>query len=162
LVCPLIATASYGASDPGPAKARNSNLQDVVREFATDWQSVSGFYDLPWSEARFDRMEALFKDWQERLAAAGFYALNQQGRIDYILMRNKIEHELAQLALNRKRLNEMEEILSFRVPIQKLERARLRMELVDSQAAAEDISALPDKIKKLRERIDKGKKKKDK
>src|ERR1051325_2572047 len=158
------------ASDsPRPAAAkpvdlksvRNSNLQDFVREFWADWNSVASFYDLPWSEARFDRMEAMFKGWNDRLVAVDFGALNQQGRIDYLLVRNKLEHELASLALARKRLGEMEQLLSFRAPIQKLEKARWRMESVDAQAAAAEISALPEKIKKLRERLEKGKKQKD-
>src|SRR5258706_6216966 len=137
-------------------KARGSNLQELVREFETDWRSVAGFYDLPWSEVRFNRLDTLFKGWQERLAGVDFEALNQQGRIDYLLVRNKLEHELGALALARKRLAEMEELLSFRAPIQKLERTRWRMESVDSQAAASEISALPDKIKKLRERLANG------
>src|SRR3954463_1110415 len=155
--------ASDSPSLPTPGKptvdlknVRNSNLQDFVREFSADWGSVQSFYDLPWAEARFDRMDALFKDWNDHLGAVDFNALNQQGRIDYLLVRNKLEHERASLALDRKRLGEMEQLLSFRAPIQKLERARWRMESVDAQAAAAEISALPDKIKKLRERLEKG------
>src|SRR5258706_10956556 len=142
-------------------KVRNSDLQDFVREFGADWGSVASFYELPWSEVRFDRLEALFKSWQTRLNSVDFESLNQQGRIDYLLVRNKLEHELGALALARKRLAEMEELLSFRAPIQKLERTRWRMESVDSQAAASEISALPNKIKKLRERLEKGKKQKE-
>jgi len=142
-------------------KVRNSNLQDFVREFSADWGGVASFYDLPWSETRFDRLESLFKGWNDRLLGVDFDHLNQQGRIDYLLVRNKLQHELASLSLARKRLAEMEELLNFRVPIQKLERARWRMESVDSQAAAAEISALPEKLKKLRERLEKGKKQKE-
>jgi len=140
---------------------RNSNLQDFVREFQADWGSVSGFYELPWSETRFDRLDSLFKGWKDRLTKVDFDHLNQQGRLDYLLVRNKLDHEVGSLSLARKRLAEMEELLSFRAPIQKLERSRWRMENVDAQAAAAEISTLPDKLKKLRERLEKGKKQKD-
>src|SRR2546423_14155511 len=157
--CPACAThgseAANSRSAPDLQKIRNSNFQDFVREFGADWGSVSSFYELPWSEVRFDRLERLFNGWQERLNGVKFDSLNQQGRIDYLLVRNKLAHELAALKLARKRLHEMEELLSFREPIQKLERARWRMEAVDCQAAAADISTLPDKLKKLRERLDK-------
>src|SRR2546421_6382987 len=163
--CSACATHASDASSGGATddlqKVRNSNFQDFVREFGADWGSVASFYELPWSEVRFDRLERLFNGWQERLNGVKFDSLNQQGRIDYLLVRNKLAHERATLALARKRLHEMEELLSFREPIQKLERARWRMEAVDSQAAAADISTLPDKIKKLRERLEKGKKQKD-
>src|SRR5438874_104682 len=163
--CPACATHASDASNNSKTietqKIMNSNFQDFVREFGADWGSVSSFYELPWSEVRFDRLERLFNGWQERLSGVKFDSLNQQGRIDYLLVRNKLAHELAALKLARKRLHEMEELLSFREPIQKLERARWRMEAVDSQAAAADISTLQDKIKKLRERLEKGKKQKE-
>jgi len=160
---PFRAQCSDDATPSGAIvkSVRNSNLQDLVREFTSDWRDVDGFYDLPWSETRFDRMQALFAKWQQTLAAIDFDALNQQGRIDYLLMRNKLKSELSDLALSRKRLGEMEELVSIRSPIQKLERARWRMEPLDSQAAALEISQLPDKIKKLRERLEKGKKQKE-
>src|SRR4051812_33008608 len=165
LFCPACAThasdASAGRATVDLQKIRNSNFQDFVREFWADWGGVGSFYELPWSEVRFDRMESLFNGWQQRLNAVKFESLNQQGRIDYLLVRNKLTHELAALKLARKRLQEMEELLGFRGPIQKLERARWRMEAVDSQAAAAEISVLPDKVKKLRERLEKGKKQKD-
>src|SRR2546423_13619907 len=156
---PACATHASDASSAGATidlqKVRNSNFQDVVREFGADWGGVASFYELPWSEVRFDRLERLFNGWQERLNGVKFDSLNQQGRIDYLLVRNKLAHELAALNLARKRLHAMGELLSFREPIQKLERARWRMEAVDCQAAAADISTLPDKLKKLRERLDK-------
>src|SRR5213596_540169 len=98
-------------------KIRNSNFQDFVLEFGADWGGVASFYELPWSEVRFDRLESLFNGWQERLSGVKFDSLNQQGRIDYLLVRNKLAHELALLKLARKRLHEMEELLGFREPI---------------------------------------------
>ena len=56
------------------------------------------------------------------------------------------------------RLAEMAELLPFRVEIQALEEARWRLEPLDSQAAAARLSKLPDQIKQLRERLDRGKK----
>src|SRR5438552_2942550 len=59
--------ASVSRSTAALQKVRNSNLQDFVREFGADWGSVTSFYELPWSEVRFNRLESLFKGWQERL-----------------------------------------------------------------------------------------------
>jgi hypothetical protein len=137
-------------------------MEDFIRRFETDWRGVSRFYDLPWSQARAGRMEKLFREWQDRLAELKFDAFDQQGRIDYVLIRNKLTSELNRLSLERRRLGEMEELLAFRAPLQELERARWRMAPLDAQASASTIAAVPDLIKKLRGRIDKGKKSKDK
>lgn len=144
------------SSTNGPAA--RGELADFIWLYQTDRNGVSRFYDLPWSEARFDRMEKLFKDWQGRLAGVDFDALNQPGRIDYLLLRTEIHSELSHLALERRRLKEMEELLSFRQPLQELEQARWRMEPVDSQSAATKISALAEQVKKLQKRVANGKK----
>ena len=129
-------TAARPAALPAVAE-----LGDFVRLYQTDRNSVSRFYDLPWSEVRFERMEQLYADWQARLAAVDFEALNQAGRIDYVLLRAEIRAELSRLALDRRRLAEMEELLAFRGPLQALERSRWKMEPVDGQAAATKIAS---------------------
>src|SRR5437762_4181035 len=112
LFCPACAIHGSEApnrrSAPDLQKIRNSNFQDFVREFGADWGGVASFYELPWSEVRFDRLESLFNGWQERLSGVKFDSLNQQGRIDYLLVRNKLAHERATLALARKRLHEID------------------------------------------------------
>ena len=141
------------SSTNGPAT--DGELRDFVLLYQTDRNSVSRFYDLPWSEARFSRMETLIKDWQRRLNAVEFDALNQQGRIDYLLLCVEFASELSRLALDRRRLAEMDELLAFRGPLQELEQARWRMQPVDGQSAATKISALAEQVKKLQKRIEK-------
>ncbi|MCX6903769.1 MAG: DUF885 family protein, partial [Verrucomicrobia bacterium] len=163
----LLVSAAVAASDgvaqapgarPDAALPVNGEFDDFVRLYQADAHSVSRFYDLPWSQTRFDRMEQFDKEWQQRLSAAPFDPLNQQGRIDYLLLRNRIEGELNELALERRGLAEMNELLTFRLPIQKLEQSRWHLEPVDAPASAGVVSALLDQIREIRQRVEKGKK----
>ena len=158
LVCSDVAPNLCAQSSDVKADARNS-LADLVRLYRSDWMSVSQFYNLPWSATRSDRIEQLYKQWQERLANSDFESLGQQGRLDYLLLRNKLAVELARLSLERRWLSQMEELLPFREALQHFERERWRMRPVDAQASAAKIAALPDQIKKLRQRLEKGKEK---
>ncbi len=145
-----------------PAKeSAGEELADFIRLYEADAGGVSRFYDLPWSATRFDRMERLRKEWLAKLEAVNFDALNQPGRLDYLLLRNKLTADLARGALERQRLAEMEELLPFRATLQKLEQARWQRQLVNAPEAATLISGIPDQLKKLRERIEKEKKAKD-
>ena len=134
------------------------DLSEFIQAYQTDRGGVSRFYDLPWSQTRFDRVEALDKEWQTRLAGVEFDSLDQQGKIDYILLRDELTSELAHQKLDRQRLAEMDQTLPFREMIQGLELARWKMGPVDSEAAAAKIASIPDQIKKVRERIEKGRK----
>src|SRR3954462_7565757 len=82
-----------------------SMLEDFIDRYETDRQQVSRFYDLPWSTTRFDRMEQVFTNWQQNLGNLNFEKLDQQGRIDYILLRNQLRAELHQEDIAKKRLS---------------------------------------------------------
>jgi hypothetical protein len=140
------------------AQPTGGDLAEFIRLYQTDTNGISRFYDLPWSQTRFDRVDKGQKEWQQKLAAQSFDSLNQQGKIDYILLRNRIANEAAHLELDRARLAEMDAVLPFRATIQGLELTRWQMAPVDAPAAAEKISGIPDQVKKIRERIEKGKK----
>ena len=139
-------------------RAGDAELQDTVRLYSSDRSAVSRFYELPWSDVRFERLDKMYRDWQGRLPQVDFDALNQQGRVDYVLLRNEIEAQLDQQTVERARLKEMDELLSFRAPVQELEAARWRLKSFSAQDAAEKISALAEQVKKLKERVEKGKK----
>ena len=89
--------------------------------------------------------------------AVDFDALDQHGRVDYLLLRTKLEAELDDQVLERRRLAELTELIPSRVEIQAFEAARW-LEPVDSEKAAARLSLVPDQVKKLRERIEQGKK----
>ncbi len=133
---------------------RGGDLEQFVRRYETDRSAVARFYDLPWSELRFDRLERVYRDELKQLRQLEFATLNQQGRIDYTLLRTRLNAELTKLARQRHRLAEMEELLPFRDALLELESARRRMEPVDPQAAAATLAAFADQIKTVRERVE--------
>jgi len=67
--------------------ATPADMEAAVEEYQADLFSVSGFYWLPWSAVRFERMERLQNDWQGKLDALEFDRLDQHGRVDYLLLR---------------------------------------------------------------------------
>src|SRR5262245_2774387 len=134
-----------GTSSPG--------LSELVTQFGADYAEIGRFYDLPWSSERLERLNQLLERWQERLAAIRFDTLETPARIDYLRLRTKVTAEQPRLALERRRLAEMEALLPFRHAIQDLQQARWRMEAVDPQKAAASVSVIPADLKKLRKRI---------
>ena len=147
---PKVATA--------PGKQRATEMEDFIQLYGTDRSSVGRFYDLPWSETRTERSEKLLAEWRGKLEAVNFDRLDQPGRIDYLLLRNKIESERSRLALEQRRLAEMSALLPFRQTIQTLEQSRWRMEPLDPRKAAGLVAVMPEQIKQLRKRIEKAKK----
>ena len=132
-----------------------SDLPQLIAQFSADFDEVSRFYDLPWSPQRLERLEELLNGWKGRLNAVPFDALDTNARIDYLLLRDKLTAEQARLALEHRRLEEMETLLPFRRAIQELQQNRWRMEAVDPRKAAAAVSVIPGDLKNLRKRVTK-------
>ncbi len=155
--------AAQTTSIPNPVvtAAASTDTPELLRLFATDREEVTRFYDLPWSEARLDRLERLTRDWQERVGALDWGRLDRASRVDALLLRDFLRGELRRLALERRRLDEMAPLLPFRSAIQQLELRRWALEAPKPEEAATALTPIKEQIKKLRERIEAGQKKSD-
>jgi len=141
-----------------PAFCGDVEFSETVRHYDVERNGVSRFYDLPWSAVRFDRMEKLYRSWREKLQAADFDSLNQPGRVDYVLLRTRLNYELSKLTQERERLSQIDALLPFRGVIQALEKSRWHMSAPNSDAAATGLSAIPEQIRNLRGQLEKGRK----
>ena len=158
---PASAPQATKEKSPSGSAKQGISLEDFVRLYESDRSSIERFYDLPWSLARFDRLEELFQQWEQKLGKVAFEPLGQQSRIDYLLLRNNLKFERARLSLGRQRLAQMEELLPFRKSLQDLEQARWRMEPVEGQTSASAVAAIAEQVKKLRKRAEARKKEKE-
>ena len=154
----LAVFASFAFSfAPSAHAAAPARMEDLITQYDADESAVGQFYDLPWSAVRFDRLDKLYSAWLAKLAAVDFQTLDHSGQVDYVLLRNNLEQSRAGIARDRRRLAEMDELIAIRGAIDELEVARLRGIRVDGQAAATKIGELAAQVKKLKERIEKGK-----
>ncbi|MCX6996702.1 MAG: hypothetical protein NTV49_06365 [Kiritimatiellaeota bacterium] len=78
------------------------SLPELIRAYDADRSDTAGFYDLPWSAVRLDRLERLLAGWQARLEKLDFDALDPAGRVDWLLLENEVHRSLAQLARDMK------------------------------------------------------------
>ena len=96
-------------------------------------------------------MKQFYAEWQGHLAELNFDSLSPEGRIDYILFRNHLQHELRQLELQNKFHEEEAPLLPFAGAILDLEDARLRIDPVDSPKAAAVLADLAKQIEQSRD-----------
>lgn len=133
-------------------------LPGLIAEFQADVEGIETAYRQPWSEVAFQREERLHRAWQARLDALDFDGLSQADQVDWLLLRNRSDRELASIARARKRLAEMDEVLAFRATIHTLETNRLQGVRLDASAAATAVHAMSATLKELKERVERGQK----
>ena len=144
----------YQAPDPreilGPAPA---DLGPFLERYATDLQNLRRFYDLPASATTDRVMRQFYQAWRASLDQIDFNSLAQEARIDYLLFRNKLDHEIRQLDLNRRRYSEISELVPFAGAIVELKEARQRVDPMDASAAAATVDRIATQVDELSKRI---------
>lgn len=119
-----------------------SELRDSVSLFSTDRAALNRRWTVEYSPARRARFTAFYTDWRNRLAKVDFAKLSQEGRIDYVLLDNRLRSELDQLKREEKLAADMAPLVPFAGVITGFEEARRRFEKVDAPAAAKALAGI--------------------
>jgi len=148
------AAAPYQAPDMheilGPAPA---DLGPLLERYSSDLWSLKRFYDVPLSSTTERVMRQFYESWRSALQRVQFDGLPQEGRIDYILFRNKLDHEIRQMDLQRKRAEQIVELTPFAPVIVELKEARQRVEPLDPSAASASLEQISKQMEDLSKRI---------
>lgn len=139
-----------------PANSGAAGMPLLIARFVADRQDALNAFALPGAPIRFDRLEFLYRQWQDRLRTVAFESLPYTEKVDYILLRSKLEQELDSIALERKQWAELDPILSFRGTLTALEQARWEGAPLDTRATATQVNDLAKQIKDLKARVELG------
>jgi uncharacterized protein (DUF885 family) len=117
--------------------ARNeSELRVVLERYRLDLAALNRRYPIEHSPARQARLDEFYGGWQARLSELDFDALSQEGRIDYILLRNRIRFDREMLRLDEERWAEIAPLVPFTDKLRQLQEGRFnRVRAVPRQTA---------------------------
>ena len=131
-----------------------SELKEVVAHYSADRDGLRRRYDVQYSPARRERLQAFYKDWTNHLQEIDFNRLGIEGRIDYVLLNNELRYELELLNREEKLVNEMQVFIPFASDIIDLDEARRRLERVDPPVVATTLNTLPELIEQARKAVE--------
>src|SRR5687767_8970340 len=147
---------TYGSESPmNDLDATLGRMRGVIERYSSDQSSLGRYDGTPMSPERFRRLKEFYESWQRAAESMDFDGLDQDGRIDYLLLRNDVAHRLHTLEHQRRRDEEVQPLVPFWQPIVELEQARKRMEWADPAASAEKLAKLSRAIADARKAIDK-------
>jgi uncharacterized protein (DUF885 family) len=134
--------------------ARDSELRDVVERYTADRQALLRRYRVNYSAAQRGTMAKFYAEWLTKLKAIPFAPLSQDGKADVILLRNKIESELAQDRLDAKVWTDISPLMPFADTVFALEETRREMIPVDPQKSAKALDHIAAQANAIRARIE--------
>ena len=159
------ATLPAGWADDPPALASlvdfassESNLRTAVTRYVQDVEALRRRYPVDYSPVRIERLRKLAEGWKQRLAALDFAGLNFEGQIDYVALRNRIEHDLELLKLEQQRAAQLKSLLPFFDDLRLLQEQRFDRKRVDARTAAGTLDKLTKQANELTEALKKPRK----
>ncbi|HJQ27145.1 MAG TPA: DUF885 family protein [Blastocatellia bacterium] len=145
---------AQAARADGEADVSPSEMRSVIERYTTDRASLNRSYAVPLSATRQARFKQFYSDWLAELARLDFERMSLAGRVDYLLFKNHLEHELRQLEMEARQLAEMEPLLPFAKDLLGLEEARRRMAAVNAEETAALLTRLVKQIDGLRKTLE--------
>ncbi|PYS83190.1 MAG: hypothetical protein DMF70_07080, partial [Acidobacteria bacterium] len=142
--------------DTSEAKAPESEMRAIIEYYVVDRGSLARSYPVANSPARRDRFRKFYADALERIRKLDFDSMSQEGKADYVLFKNHLEHEFRQLDIEEKQLAEIQPLIPFAKAIVDLEEARRRMEPIDSPKAAVILNTLKKQVEDTRRFVEAG------
>jgi uncharacterized protein (DUF885 family) len=143
-------TRSKAAQDAGEVGSADSEMRPIIEYYVVDRGSLQRSYPVANSPARRERFRKFYGDALERIQKLNFDAMSQEGKVDYLLFKNHLEHELRQLDIEEKQQAEMTAFIPFSKAIIDLEESRRRMEPIDSAKTAATLTNLKKQVDETR------------
>jgi len=132
----------------------NSRLRSMVEGFREDYGLIDRFYTARLSAVRSERLRRLYADYLSRLDAIDFNSLERDEKIDFVLLKNYLDHEIKEQIRADALIEEMRPLIPFLDTINNLEEVRRRGEKIDPARTAETLDRLALEINDLRRKLE--------
>jgi uncharacterized protein (DUF885 family) len=134
--------------------ASSSELRGLIERYVADRGSLSRSYPVGISPARRERFKKFYSGWLATLAKLNFDTLSQDGKVDYLLFKTRLDHELQREELDSKSFAEIAAYAPFAQTIIDLAEARRRMEKIDPPGIAATLNNMNKQIEAARRAIE--------
>ncbi|MGH9162615.1 MAG: DUF885 family protein [Vicinamibacteraceae bacterium] len=133
-----------------------SELRDLVSRYSDDLQMMQRFHSVSGSKTRAAKLRSFHSGWSRELESVPFETLSQQGKVDYVLLRDRIEHDLVLVDRDVRVQRAIAPLVPFAEEIVRLQEARERLELTTADAAVSSVEAILARVRKSQQAVDAG------
>jgi uncharacterized protein (DUF885 family) len=129
-------------SDGTPLDTGTSEIRAVIERYDVELRDLNRVYGIPGAALRQAKLEKFYVDQLQLLEKINFDAMSQAGKVDYLLLRERLQREQKQLVADGRQDAEIQALIPFQQTVIGLEEARRRMETVDPQKSAAALAKL--------------------
>ncbi|HYC51479.1 MAG TPA: DUF885 family protein [Gemmatimonadaceae bacterium] len=127
-----------------------SEMVNVIQRFSADENALSRRYDANGSPAQRSRMRDFYQGWRQRLRESDFDRLSHDGKVDYVLLDNHLQHELALLDRAERQRADVAPLLPFGDRLLALQDSRRNLDDINHSALARTLADIARQVDSLR------------
>jgi dipeptidyl aminopeptidase/acylaminoacyl peptidase len=146
--------SSSSSLDLAEMNNEHSELRGAIDRYMTDRGSLQRSLPPSASPRRDERLREFTKLWLDQLAYLEFGRLSQDGKVDYLLLKNQLAHELRQIDIRGKETAESASLVPFARVIVDLEERRRELQTMDWSRVAGDLTNLTKQIGEARRALE--------
>ncbi len=132
-----------------------SEMRDPIAAYQEDVGALSRKYTIRESDEYYSRFSLLHSDWLKRLKDLPFNSFSQDGKVDYVLLKNSIEREEDNLQKNKKDFEQIRSSIKFSDKILSLIIQRRKGDVLDGARTAALFNELKKEIKSTQQEFEK-------
>jgi uncharacterized protein (DUF885 family) len=131
-----------------------SNMNQIIEQYQADLGSLERFYKVEISDERNQRIRKFYEDSGAKLESVEFDTLSQGEKVDYLLFKNHLERNLAQLSEFEKQIKDTEPFLPFARDLIALGQNQRRTDPIQPQNVAATLAAIETQLGEHRKALE--------
>ncbi|MBT01596.1 DUF885 domain-containing protein [bacterium] len=131
----------------------DSNMVVFLENYQVDKNDLNRFHNLVFSDFYLERFESFQQEWHQKMNLIDFDSLDRAGKVDFILLKNYIQHELDVVKFKKEENKQMKDFFIFIDDILYLEENRRLMLEVDPKESAEILMRVQEAIESKKEEL---------
>lgn len=142
---------------PASRAVFTESITDRVRRVGVDVDEIKNYYRVTVSPSRHNRLKEYLIDEQEQLFKLDFDALDQQGKADFLLLRNYLKRSLNQLKDEWKTITRIKDVFPFSPNVVEISEAREAGAAVSAEDTAKQLDAIAKLMRQSTKDVSEGK-----
>ncbi len=130
-------------------------MENLIREFVADESAIRRAYAVRLSKRQSSRLRELYQDWQLRQSQVNFSSLDEESKVDFVLLKNLLTKRLRELDLQATKDAETQPLHPFAEKLAALEESRRNIEDINPEGIAKTLTDVTEEVKSLKSQIGK-------
>ncbi|KAK8121549.1 hypothetical protein PG999_005669 [Apiospora kogelbergensis] len=139
---------------PGALSVSEEPIAERINRVGRDQSELEAFYKFPTSDARHERLNKFYESELDLLRDQPFESLDQEAKVDYLLLQNHLKRSLRTLELDGARDAEFAAFVQpFAAPIRDWVQTRMEVRAIHPQEVAASFDAILHKVHLCRQLV---------